>query len=374
MTSGYSGEVTAAGDAAGAPAAGADLPGDSGLIAIANVLLHYRRLIVLCVVLVTAAVVGMTLAEARTYTSTASFMPHVSGGSLAGLSNLAAQLGVNVGKEDPTQSPDFYAEVIKSRDVLTSLATAKYAVRGPARVVQGTLADVLDLDAKSPPQRLEDALKHLQRMIFVNVTRQTGIMHVNVTTTSPELSQQLADHLLHILDDFNTRMRQNQAGAEEQFLQQQELEARIAHDAAEERVVNFLRSNRTYERDPSLSHDYSRLSQAASSSADVLATLTKARAQARIEAARNTPVITVLDHPSMAIHPDGRGLLRSGLLALVLGFLLGTGIASVGNVLRSKEEDEQTRQFAELRAQALEDLRHPIRALRPRRTPSSRAL
>ena len=228
----------------------------SALLAIVNVVLAYRRLVLACVVVVTAVLVGLALSAPRTYTSTAAFMPHVSGGALAGLSNLAAQLGVNVGKDDPTQSPDFYAEVIKSRDLLTTLAKSSYTIKG-ATPRTGPLADLLELEPAPPEQRMDNALKRLQRMIFVNVTRQTGIMHVNVTSPDPDLSREISERLLRVLDDFNTTLRQNQAGAEEKFLEQREDEARGAQAVAENRVVEFLRSNREYARAPTLAHEFS---------------------------------------------------------------------------------------------------------------------
>lgn len=357
------------GDGSRAATPGGDAPRHSSLLATVNVVLWYRRLVIACMIIVAVALIGVALAAPRTYTSTAAFMPHASGGALAGLSNLAAQLGVSVGKEDPTQSPDFYAEVIKSRGLLTTLAAGPYP-RGGVGGRTGSLADVLEIEAGLPEQRLEAAIKRLQRMIFVNVTRQTGIMHVNVTSPRPELSREIAERLLRILDDFNTTLRQNQAGAEEKFLEEREQEARAAQVVAEERVVAFLRNNREYVGSPTLAHQYSRLNQEALYRADVVATLTKARAQARIEAARNTPVITVLDRPHRPLRPDGRGLLRAGVLALVLGALLGIVLAFIANALRDKEDDEQSRQFSQLRMEALHDLRHPFRALLPRRSPT----
>ena len=274
---------------------------------------------------------------------------------------------VFVGKDDPTQSPDFYAEVIKSRDLLTTLAKSSYTIKG-ATPRTGPLADLLELEPAPPEQRMDNALKRLQRMIFVNVTRQTGIMHLNVTSPDPDLSREISERLLRVLDDFNTTLRQNQAGAEEKFLEQREDEARGAQGVAENRVVEFLRSNREYARAPTLAHEFQRLNQEALYRADVVTTLTKARAQARIEAARNTPVITVLDRPNRPLRPDGRGLLRAGLLALVLGSILGIVLAFLANALRDEKDDVQSRQFLRLRAEALHDLRHPLRALMPRRT------
>ena len=47
--------------------------------------------------------------------------------------------------------------------------------------------------------------------------------------------------------------------------------------------------------------------------AEVVSTLAQGRAQARIEAARNTPVITILDAPNDPARPDPRGAARTAL-------------------------------------------------------------
>src|SRR5436305_11329780 len=97
---------------------------------------------------------GLAFVAVPTYSSTSAFMAHTSGSTLAGLSNIASQLGVSVGKEDPTESPDFYAEVVKSRDLLTTLALDQYKVNMPGHVRSGALADVLDIKRDTPALRL----------------------------------------------------------------------------------------------------------------------------------------------------------------------------------------------------------------------------
>lgn len=340
----------------------------SGLIAATTVLLRYRRMVVLCIVVMTILMTTLALIAPPTFTSSSAFMAHVSGGSLSGLSNLATQLGVSVGKEDPTESPDFYAEVLKSRDLLTTLAKDHYDASMPEGKVSGTIADVLRIRKPTEALRLEAALKQLGQMIFVKITRQTGIVHVTVKTPSADLSQQLNVRLLAALDDFNSRLRQRQASAEEKFLDERERDAQAAYQAAEARVVDFLQSNRNYGSSPTLAHEYSRLTREAGDQLDVVTSLSKARSQARIEAARNTPVITVLDNPNVPLRRDGRGLVRAVLLAVLLGGLIGIVLAFIANSFSDVEEGEDIRQFAQLRAEALQDLRHPLRALLPRRT------
>jgi uncharacterized protein involved in exopolysaccharide biosynthesis len=285
-----------------------------------------RILLAACTFGAAAIAAAVVLQRPRTYTSATTFMPQSSGGSLAGLSTLAAQFGVNVAKDDPTHSPDFYAEVLRSREVLTALARHPYEVKTEDGMRRGPLSTVLRLKSPSEQEGVENAIKMLRRIIFVNITRQTGILNVAIQSPYPELSEQLAASLLTELDAFNTRIRKTRASAEEKFLQEREDEARAARETAEERLVQFTQANRTYSA-PALAYQYSRLTREAAYRSEVVSTLTQGHAQARIEAARSTPVITVLDPPNRALHPDGRGLTLSLLLALMLGFLGGTVLA-----------------------------------------------
>ncbi|MDB5072715.1 MAG: lipopolysaccharide biosynthesis protein [Candidatus Eremiobacteraeota bacterium] len=298
-----------------------------------------RLLVAACTLIAAGIAVAVILQRPRTYTTNTTFMPQASGGSLAGLSTLAAQFGVNVAKDDPTHSPDFYAEVLRSREVLTALAQHPYAVQTEAGTIRGPLAAVLRLKASSGDQAVEDAIKVLRRTIFVNITRQTGIVNVAVQTPYPDLSQQIAANLLVELDEFNTRIRQTRASAEEKFLQEREDEARAAREVAEERLVQFTQANRAYTA-PALAYQYSRLTREAAYRSEVVSTLTQGHAQARIEAARNTPVITVLDRPNRALNPDGRGLTVSLLLALILGFIVGIVLALVRDASARNDASE----------------------------------
>jgi uncharacterized protein involved in exopolysaccharide biosynthesis len=336
-------------------------------ISAANLVLRHRRLLVLSVLLATGIMSGLALTRERTYTTSAAFMPQAPNSSLAGISSFAAQFGVNVGKEDQTQSPDFYAEVIRSRDLLNALAVREYTVRTTGGEVTAPLPDLLEVEGDTPEQRMEKTIRELRGMIFTRITRATRVIHLSVSTPYPDLSQQLAEGLLAQLDEFNSHIRQSRASAEERFLEEREQEARQAHTVAEQRLVSFLQRNMNYSSSAALSHEYGRLSRESMHRAEVVSSLAQARTQARIEAARNTPVITVIDTPSRAVRPDSRGLLRTGILAMAAGLLIGLVLALAADAFRRQDDEDETNQFLRLQAEARADLRRPWRVLLPRR-------
>ena len=76
-------------------------------------------------------------------------------------------------------------------------------------------------------------------------------------------------------------------------------------------------------------------------------------------------MITVVERPELPVRPDPRGLIKWGLVALILGFIVGTAIAlSREAVHRSRtEENAEFDELAELWRSSKADLRHPWRAL-----------
>ena len=96
---------------------------------------------------------------------------------------------------------------------------------------------------------------------------------------------------------------------------------------------------------------------------EVVTSLTQSYEQARIEEVRNTPVITVLEPPELPVIPDQRGLLRSAILGLLLGGLVGV-LAALGREFLARSRDSEPEAYARLVAvgeQAAGDLRRLFR-------------
>src|SRR5207244_9989312 len=69
----------------------------------------------------------VTLVVPPTYTATTTFVPEVRSQNRlpAGLVGLAGQLGVSIGA-DPSQSPRFYGDVVRSRELLERTLLTRY--------------------------------------------------------------------------------------------------------------------------------------------------------------------------------------------------------------------------------------------------------
>ena len=325
-----------------------------------NALLRSRRLLLGVAVLLPLATGVAGLLRPRTYTSVATVAP-TSGtgrgeGSLAGL---AAQFGVSVPGTDASQSPAFYADLVKSHDLLGDLASAEYDVRGRKQ----RLEDVIAPNEPDTAQRREATITWLREHgVHVEVAPRTGVLTIQVTAGEPMLAKEMTDRLLAQLAHFNVTTRQSRASAERAFTEQRLADARSELRGAEDMLQDFYQRNRGGLSAPSLSFEEQRLERAVQFRQQIVTSLAQSYEQARIDQVRDTPVFTVIDRPSFPTRPDRRGLVVRTAYALIAGTLLGLVLALGLDALSPRRgADDPMEEFASLRREFARDLRRPWR-------------
>src|SRR5438876_484305 len=95
-----------------------------------------------------------------------------------------------------------------------------------------------------------------------------------------------------------------QASQERRFLGERLDTARAELRRAEGALEKFLQRNRSYPNSPTLLFEHDRLQREAGLRQDVYSMLTQAYEQARMQAVRNTPSISLIDHPVPALRYD----------------------------------------------------------------------
>jgi uncharacterized protein involved in exopolysaccharide biosynthesis len=286
---------------------------------------HWRLIVSAALVVAVLALV-LGLRKPRTYTSRASFIPQQR--ELQGnLGSLAAQFGVAVQSGPPGQSPQFYADLVKTRDLLVSVLDSPYVDRlgNSPRAVR--LADALKARGATPALRQDDALRKLRVMIDASVTAKTGVVSLSVRMPTSALAQQVAARVLALVNKFNLEIRQTQAAAERRFAEQRQRDAQTELRQAEDRLQQFLAQNRSYAGSSQLQFEHDRLDADVQLRRQTYSSLTQAYEQARIDEVRDTPVITVIESPDFPARPDARGLASRVELGLIAGAMLG-GLAA----------------------------------------------
>lgn len=366
------------------------------VVGFVNVLLRHRwKVFGLPVALAVLVVAGTVLWPDR-YTSEASISPQSGGGvsgQLSQLSGLASQFGVDVPEVQSGQSPEFYADLLMSRRLLEEAVTTRYyprasaesagrqegapgvSARGdsaPGRVVAATdtagvtLIELYGIDEPTPGLAVVEAAKKLEDAVSASAVPETGVVELSVTTPWPEVSQQVADRLIELVNRFNNRVRQTQAAAEAQFVRGRLEQARSELRAAEDSLENFMQRNVSWQQSPALRFEYDRLQRQVSLKQQLYTSLATRYEEARISEVKETPVVTTVTRPKASVRPDSGHLPLRALLSLMAGGLIGVFWAFGAEAAEDlrEENSEDYRRFVSLKREAAGDLRRAGRRIR----------
>jgi uncharacterized protein involved in exopolysaccharide biosynthesis len=331
-----------------------------------NVVLRNRRLVFIATIITVILIVGYTFIKSRTYSSSSSFILQSSAGQQSLTSNLAAQFGISIPTGEAGQSPEFYADLITTRMILKDLTDNAYEYHDGGETVRTSLPSLLRIKADSEDEAREKTIIVLQKLLTVGSNRETGLVSLTVQTKWAEISHGIARDILDLINQFNLTTRQTQASAEREFiegrLEEVESELRSSEDALQE----FLQKNQQWQESAELEFIHDRLYREVTMRQQVFTTLNQAYEQARIDEVRDTPIITLVEHPEIAILPDRRGLVLKGILSLIVGAVIGF-IGAFGREFlvrgRQREADEYE-EFKRLKKDTLKDIRNPLRFIK----------
>lgn len=347
-----------------APGRGAGPDEDSvSLVNALNVVLRWRKLVLLVPLLVAGAMVARAaLNQEATYTASARFMPQSEGGVTGAL---AGQLG---GGGGGMQSPAFYSSLLTSRELLKTVVEQEYEIEVDGQAATATLIDIYDVGGSTPEARRNAAARRLEGAVSTN-TRGPGFVNLSVKAESPELAEQIAATLLDAVHRFNLETRQSQAAEEARFIAERLGDAETELFAAEDELKAFLQANRQFRNSPELVFEHDRLQRQVNIRQELFTSLARSLDRARMEQVRSTPLITVLEHPAGSARRNVSTRVRSiAFRGLVFGLVIALGLVFMLELLRRirTEDRPDYREFNALKAEALADLRYPVRWIRPR--------
>jgi len=326
-----------------------------GLLQLLSALVRRRRIVVGIPLLAALLAAGTSLLLPPAFTATVTFVPEVSsrGRLPSELTGLASQFGIAIGSE-ASQSPRFYAEVVKSRELLERTLLSQYPNPSDEKTTADsvTLLHVLRGTSGNSTDSVEKGFERLGKLIAVSVDNQTGIVTLSVDAPYPTLAAAVANRLVEYLNDFNTRNRQSQARERRKFIERRIEDGQRELRSAEEDLRTFYERNRSWQQAPQLVFEEGRLRRQVDIRQQVYLTLRREYETARIQEVNDTPVITVIDSavpPSKRSKPRRKVIL---LLALCLGGIVGLSWALGAEYvdrLRHEEQGEYARLTATLR-------------------------
>jgi len=328
------------------------------LVGLATILLRDRYLILLLAVVLSSFLVGIALLTPRTYSASASFIAQSSQGLDSRLSVFAAQLGVTVPSTNGGRSPAFYVELLRSRGLLTKAVETTYVFVEDGQPFEGNLVELFEIEEDTYQESREMATEELRKLTSVRIVRGTGIVELVVTAQWAVVAEQVAHRMLELVNEFNVGSLQAQAGAERTFIEGRLEQTSEELRRAEDRLQSFLVANRDFRNSPELIFEHDRLQREVRLRQDVLTSLNQAYEQARIQEVRNTPIVSVIEEPTVPVTPDSKRLVLRIVLGLGMGMALGV-VITFGRALALKGQEQGSsvyEEFVVVRQEAAQDL------------------
>jgi uncharacterized protein involved in exopolysaccharide biosynthesis len=346
-------------------------PREISILDLANILLRNRRGILLCVFGFAVLPVLPTLVQRHQFSASMSFVPEVVDPSRSYFANLVGQFGIALpAVSQSTQTPQFYADLIQSREVLGAVADDSFPTDANGASLM-RFPRMFGVRAETPLLERDQSIRVLRSAVVTSsVSKATGVITVTVTTPWPEASLSIAQRLIQAINAVSLRTRQTQAAAERRFSEERQ---RIALDSlrvAEDRLAGFLRGNRAMRDSPDLSVEQQRFQREVTMRQQMFTSLTQAAEEARMREVRDTPALSIIDEPILPSSPISSGRLRRAVVGALFGLLFGFLGALAADELnrRLSSGDPAARTFVGL----MRDIRHGVLNSRGRNSPTRR--
>lgn len=269
------------------------------------------------------AMAAISLVMSDYYRSEARLLPvdnKSAGSSMASLASAAAAFGVAVPGADGTDSN--LVDILKSRWLSERLLLTEYQFRektwrfGKNETYNETLYQYFHR------KNMDRAVQKLGSVFNTNKDIKTKVLLITATTRSPELSQQIVQKSIQLLELFVGEKGRTRGGAKAIFAGERLEEARHEMLAAEGSLRQFVEANRNYQTstEPSVRLQGNQLEAELRLRMQLVATLAMSREQALMDEKNDVPILNVMDNGNL---PYDKSWPPRSLLVLI-GFFLGT--------------------------------------------------
>lgn len=295
-----------------------------------------------------AAIIGIVVVVAiglltREYDARARLAVQQPRGALSALAGFAAQVGIPVGAEGQTDSPQYFAEYLRSRDVIDTLTHMTFAHPG----LDGRTAplyELLELDTTLDARELKiEAVEELRTRIATSSDLTTGLISIRVRMPDEQLAEDVLSALISVAEQNNRLRKGTIATAERTFVESRLAAATAELRAAQDSLEVFLVDNRSFRGSARLELQAQNLQRAVELRQAVVVSLSQALETARIEEVRNTPVLSLIESPTNTAEPSSKLI-----FLIVLGTLAGATIGGCLLLALAVIEHGQSRNPAEM--------------------------
>jgi uncharacterized protein involved in exopolysaccharide biosynthesis len=280
------------------------------------------------------------------YVSTSTLLPDIQGlqnlQKRGAIGELAAAAGLTMGLT-PSQ---LFPEIIRSERILSQIMKQKFGLESGKEAM--TVAEIWGLTENDTSAQYENTLKRLRRVIDISLDRRTMIVTLQVTTENPQLSSQLANSIVSVLDTFSLEFRKKLAGEQRTWIENRLIEIQRDLAQSEEALKQFRERNRSVLNSPQLLLEQARFTREVEINSTVFIELKKQLEIATIEEAKNTSIVLVLDPARPPYLKSGPA--RRWVFATFFGIILVLNIVYVIVLHGVRQNPEFARRWESFRS------------------------
>ena len=297
-------------------------PHEISVLWLGRALWTHRRPIAYAVGGVSVAFAVILLLVPNTYTSRASILPATQQSQISELKSLVGLPSLEAGLEGTSE---LYPEILRSRRIKDAVLSVGYSYDDDGEQKHVTLQEYFD---KSEPELLYRALDGSLR---VDVKNKTGVIHLGLETKNPDLSRRVLTQYLAELENINRLKRNSKAADNARYLSEQLALQTRELELAEDSLESFRLANRNWSHSssPEIVKNDQRLRRQVELKGTTVSYLAQEYEAAKFEAQKNTPILKILDEPSLPTRKSGPFRTMLVLAIALLTFLLASGTAVV---------------------------------------------
>ena len=239
--------------------------------------------------LVTAAI---TLAIPNKYTASSTLLPEPQSGlGAAGIGQLAASIGLSVGRSGNTLT-DLYPTIITSDRVLSPLLYREFSTRAAEPV---RLIDFLKVKGDSAKRHERGLVQLRENALGVGTDRRTAVTSLSVTLRDPVVAAGVANAIVASLDSFARFYQRRLAENRGDWIETRLGQVRAELAASEAALRDFRVRNRVVASSPDLLLVEQRLQREVETNSAVYTELRRQLEVSKIDEVKNIPVVQTLD-------------------------------------------------------------------------------
>ncbi len=234
--------------------------------------------------------------------------------ALSSLAGIAAELGVQTASGS---SPFYFAAFGDNTDVLSRVLNERFESSPGDSVL------LIDLyrpgEWKNQALRLQRAIEDLRSDLDLSTDIKSGLLTLEVTQSEPQLATVVAESIISAVDLIGRQRLHSRASAERAFVETSLRNAETSLRAAEDSLKRFYEANRNLENSPGLKLQETRILRQVTLRQELVSVLQHQLEDARLSEIRQTPLLTVVQHPLLPGKPSWP---KKSVMA-ILGFLIG---------------------------------------------------